>query len=211
MKIPYLLCTFLYSSTSTTSHVALCYPGYTDDVLGYIRESVAKNMLADLKDSVKNNRSLNLQDKYGASAVSATTYPSIVQHTATTYPLACTQQPHTPLLYSTQQPHTPLLYSTQQPHTPLLYSTQQPHTPLVCTAHSNHIPSSVHTALHYIHMYIPVCPPYYGVPLKTSFMSENCTSSTLIIDVDVVVIDVDVVMINVDVTIINVVMVDALQ
>ena len=44
--------------------------GYTEDVLGYIRESVAKTMLADLKDSVRNNRDVNLQDKYGAAAVS---------------------------------------------------------------------------------------------------------------------------------------------
>ncbi len=45
-------------------------PGYTDDVLEYIRVSVAKTMLADIKDSVRNNRTLNIQDKYGASAVS---------------------------------------------------------------------------------------------------------------------------------------------
>ena len=32
--------------------------------------SVPKTMLADLKDSVRNSRTLNLQDKYGASAVS---------------------------------------------------------------------------------------------------------------------------------------------
>ena len=53
--------------------------GYTDDVLEYIRVSVPKNMLADLKDSVKQGRSLNLQDKYGATAVSPphTCTPSI--------------------------------------------------------------------------------------------------------------------------------------
>ncbi len=44
--------------------------GYTEDVLEYIRVSVPKTMLADLKDSVKNNRDLNMQDKYGCSAVS---------------------------------------------------------------------------------------------------------------------------------------------
>lgn len=44
--------------------------GYTEDVLEYIHVSVPKNMLADLKDSVKSSRSLNLQDKYGATAVS---------------------------------------------------------------------------------------------------------------------------------------------
>ena len=44
--------------------------GYTDDVLEYIRVSVPKTMLADLKDSVKNERSLNIQDRYGATAVS---------------------------------------------------------------------------------------------------------------------------------------------
>ena len=44
--------------------------GYTDDVCKYIRASVPKTMLADLKDSVKSNRSVNIQDKYGATAVS---------------------------------------------------------------------------------------------------------------------------------------------
>ena len=46
------------------------FAGYTDDMLEYIRASVAKTMLADLKDSVKNNRSLNIKDKYGTAAVS---------------------------------------------------------------------------------------------------------------------------------------------
>lgn len=50
------------------------FAGYTDDVLEYIRGSVPKTMLADLKDSVKNNRCLNLQDKYGTSAVSSTSW-----------------------------------------------------------------------------------------------------------------------------------------
>ena len=45
-------------------------PGYTEDVLEYIRISVPKTMLADLKDSVKSGRSLNVQDRYGATAVS---------------------------------------------------------------------------------------------------------------------------------------------
>ena len=48
--------------------------GYTDDVLEYIRISVPKTMLADLKDSVRNGRSLNVQDKYGTSAVSIRSY-----------------------------------------------------------------------------------------------------------------------------------------
>ena len=48
--------------------------GFTDDVLEYIRVSVPKNMLADLKDSVKQGRSLNVQDKYGATAVSLATH-----------------------------------------------------------------------------------------------------------------------------------------
>ena len=52
--------------------------GFTDDVLEYIRVSVPKNMLADLKDSVKQGRSLNVQDKYGATAVS-------LLHTTTQY------------------------------------------------------------------------------------------------------------------------------
>lgn len=43
--------------------------GYTEDVLGYIRASVAKTMLADLKDSVRSNRSLDIKDKYGSTAV----------------------------------------------------------------------------------------------------------------------------------------------
>lgn len=42
--------------------------GYTEDVLGYIRASVAKTMLADLKDSVRSNRSLDIKDKYGSTA-----------------------------------------------------------------------------------------------------------------------------------------------
>ena len=44
--------------------------GYTDDTCQYIRSSVPKTMLADLKDSIKGGRSLNIQDKYGATAVS---------------------------------------------------------------------------------------------------------------------------------------------
>ena len=49
----------------------ICIPaGYTDDVLGYIRASMAKTMLADLKDSVRSNRSLDIKDKYGSTAVS---------------------------------------------------------------------------------------------------------------------------------------------
>lgn len=43
--------------------------------MDYIHASVPKNMLADLKDSVRNNRSLNIQDKYGATAVSAESAP----------------------------------------------------------------------------------------------------------------------------------------
>ncbi|XP_065916033.1 protein phosphatase 1 regulatory inhibitor subunit 16B-like [Dysidea avara] len=42
--------------------------GYTEDVLGYIRASVAKTMLADLKDSVRSERTLDIKDKYGTTA-----------------------------------------------------------------------------------------------------------------------------------------------
>ena len=38
--------------------------------MGYIRASVAKTMLADLKDSVRSSRSLDIKDKYGSTAVS---------------------------------------------------------------------------------------------------------------------------------------------
>ena len=61
------------SSSLSLSLFRNCSPptaGYTDDVLEYIRVSVPKTMLADLKDSVKQGRSLNIQDKYGTSAVS---------------------------------------------------------------------------------------------------------------------------------------------
>lgn len=43
--------------------------GYTDDVCKFIRASIPNTMLADLKDAVKNDRSVNVQDKYGATAV----------------------------------------------------------------------------------------------------------------------------------------------
>jgi len=49
--------------------ITMLYTGYTEDVLGYIRASVAKTMLADLKDSVRSNRSLDIKDKYGSTAV----------------------------------------------------------------------------------------------------------------------------------------------
>ena len=45
--------------------------GLTDDLLQRLRENTPKSLLADLKDSVKNDRSLNIKDKYGATAVSA--------------------------------------------------------------------------------------------------------------------------------------------
>ena len=44
--------------------------GYTDDTCQYIRASIPKTMMADLKDSIKSGRSINVQDKYGATAVS---------------------------------------------------------------------------------------------------------------------------------------------
>ena len=45
--------------------------GLTDDLLQRLRENTPKSLLADLKDSVKSNRSLDMKDKYGATAVSA--------------------------------------------------------------------------------------------------------------------------------------------
>ena len=46
------------------------FTGYTDDVCKYLRDSVPKTMLADLKEFVSNGGSVNTKDKYGASAVS---------------------------------------------------------------------------------------------------------------------------------------------
>lgn len=59
-----------YSQNLDTLYKEL-FVGYTDDVCKIIRASVPKNMMADIKDSIKSDRSLNLQDKYGATAVSA--------------------------------------------------------------------------------------------------------------------------------------------
>lgn len=81
MNSKYLTLEKMAHSLHTQVHISLlthlCSPththsltGYTDDVLEYIRVSVPKTMLADLKDSVKNERSLNIQDRYGATAVS---------------------------------------------------------------------------------------------------------------------------------------------
>lgn len=44
--------------------------GYTDDVCKYLRDSVPKTMLADLKEFLSNGGSVNNKDKYGASIVS---------------------------------------------------------------------------------------------------------------------------------------------
>ncbi|XP_011409906.2 PREDICTED: protein phosphatase 1 regulatory subunit 16A-like [Amphimedon queenslandica] len=43
--------------------------GYTDDVCKYLRDSVPKTMLADLKAFVSDGGSVNTKDKYGASAL----------------------------------------------------------------------------------------------------------------------------------------------
>lgn len=43
--------------------------GYTEDVLAYIRVSVPKTMLTDLNESVAAGCSVNVQDRYGASAL----------------------------------------------------------------------------------------------------------------------------------------------
>ena len=52
-------------------HCTLCLlVGLTDDLLQRLRENTPKSLLADLKDSVKSNRSLDIKDKYGATAVS---------------------------------------------------------------------------------------------------------------------------------------------
>lgn len=40
-----------------------------------MRDSVPKTMLADLKDAVKNGKSVNVQDKYGATPVCNVMYP----------------------------------------------------------------------------------------------------------------------------------------
>ena len=39
-------------------------------MIEYLHKSVPVTMLADLKDSVRNNRDINVMDKYGATAVS---------------------------------------------------------------------------------------------------------------------------------------------
>ena len=44
--------------------------GNTEDMIEYLHKSVPVTMLADLKDSVRNNRDINVMDKYGATAVS---------------------------------------------------------------------------------------------------------------------------------------------
>ena len=44
--------------------------GHTEDMVEYLHKSVPVTMLADLKDSVRNNRDINVMDKYGATAVS---------------------------------------------------------------------------------------------------------------------------------------------
>ena len=44
--------------------------GHTEDMVEYLHKSVPVTMLADLKDSVRNNRDINIMDKYGATAVS---------------------------------------------------------------------------------------------------------------------------------------------
>ena len=41
----------------------------------FLRDSVPKTMLADLKDAVKNGQSVNIQDKYGATPVCNVMYP----------------------------------------------------------------------------------------------------------------------------------------
>ncbi len=72
-KAPLLAFTWIASGSTELFFLGCCVAvpaGYTDDVLEYIRISVPKTMLADLKDSVRNDRSLNIKDKYGSSAVS---------------------------------------------------------------------------------------------------------------------------------------------
>ena len=49
----------------------LLFAGHTEDMVEYLHKSVPVTMLADLKDSVRNNRDINIMDKYGATAVSA--------------------------------------------------------------------------------------------------------------------------------------------
>ena len=47
--------------------------GNTEDMIEYLHKSVPVTMLADLKDSIRNNRDINIMDKYGATAVSPST------------------------------------------------------------------------------------------------------------------------------------------
>ena len=51
--------------------------GLTDDLLQQLRGNVPNTMLADLKDSLRNGRSLNLQDSSGATAVSWSVVPPV--------------------------------------------------------------------------------------------------------------------------------------
>ena len=48
----------------------LPYVGMTDDLLQQLRGNVPNTMLADLKDSLKTGRSLDIKDSSGATAVS---------------------------------------------------------------------------------------------------------------------------------------------
>ena len=55
---------------TTVSHYVHISVGNTEDMIEYLHKSVPVTMLADLKDSVRNNRDINVMDKYGATAVS---------------------------------------------------------------------------------------------------------------------------------------------
>ena len=51
-------------------HQHMHHTGHTEDMIEYLHKSVPVTMLADLKDSMRNNRDINIMDKYGATAVS---------------------------------------------------------------------------------------------------------------------------------------------
>lgn len=60
-----------------TTYSSLSSAGYTDDVCKYLRDSVPKTMLADLKEFVSNGGSVNTKDKYGASVVSNNSFTNL--------------------------------------------------------------------------------------------------------------------------------------
>ena len=65
------MCVCVCACACVCVHCTMCLLiGLTDDLLQRLRENTPKSLLADLKDSVRSNRSLDIKDKYGATAVS---------------------------------------------------------------------------------------------------------------------------------------------